>query len=99
MAVDAVEATRSDEKRRLLAVLQDFELDKYIPKDASVPEREMKDNRTEERNWSTKEMARRNARIKLAIASADAEMIAISGDQQQQHCNMEQSRFNRITAD
>ena len=50
MAVDAVEATRSDEKRRLLAVLQDFELDKYIPKDASVPEREMKDNRTEERN-------------------------------------------------
>ena len=44
-------------------------------------------------------MARRNARIKLAIASADAEMISISGDQQQQHCNMEQSRFNRITTD
>ena len=94
MAVDAVEATRSDDCLRCCKTLN-----KYIPKDASVPEREMKDNRTEERNWSTKEMARRNARIKLAIASADAEMIAISGDQQQQHCNMEQSRFNRITTD
>jgi hypothetical protein len=68
-------------KRRMLAVLRDLGLEKYIAKDASVPgvakEGEPTKEETEARKKWHEGDAKARTRIELAIS--DAEMIHISG--------------------
>ena len=68
-------------KRRMLAVLRDLGLEKYIAKDASVLGEAKKGEPTEaekelQRKWHEGD-AKARTRIELAIS--DAEMIHISG--------------------
>jgi hypothetical protein len=68
-------------KRRMLAVLRDLGLEKYIAKDASVPGEARVGEATKEEleeQWKWRE-GDAKARTRIELAISDAEMIHISG--------------------
>jgi transposase InsO family protein len=68
-------------KRRMLAVLRDLGLEKYIAKDAKAPEAADRDNPTQDEKEASKRWKEGDAkaRTRIELSIGDSEMIHISG--------------------